>query len=90
MLFKTNFCLVLPWVLNSDIITFLKSTPNHDKPRSIQEIAAGLEYLHSQSPMIMHGDMRGVNILVNEDCTCCLADFGLSREVVGSTIMETA
>ncbi|KAF9071880.1 kinase-like domain-containing protein, partial [Rhodocollybia butyracea] len=49
------------------------------------DIAAGIYYLHSQDPPIVHGDIRGVsimgcqaNILVTDDLRCCLADFGLS------------
>lgn len=40
------------------------------------EIAQGLAYLHSQD--IIHGDLRGSNILVDDDWHVRLADFGLS------------
>ncbi|KAJ7748070.1 kinase-like domain-containing protein, partial [Mycena metata] len=40
------------------------------------EIAQGLQYLHSRN--IVHGDLRGANILISEAWTACLADFGLS------------
>ncbi|KAG7098346.1 hypothetical protein E1B28_000305 [Marasmius oreades] len=89
-LFKTDFCLVSPWMVNNDIVTFLERKPDHDRLRSIRDIAAGLEYLHSRSPMIVHGDIRGANILVDEDCNCRLADFGLSREAHGTTMVETS
>ncbi|KAG7090079.1 hypothetical protein E1B28_011696 [Marasmius oreades] len=89
-LFKTDFCLVSPWMVNSDIITFLERRPDHDRLRSIRDIAAGLDYLHSRSPMIVHGDIKGANILVDEDCNCRLADFGLSREAHGTTMVETS
>ncbi|KAF9261240.1 kinase-like protein [Marasmius fiardii PR-910] len=61
-LFGGNFCLISPWMDNGDVINFLQKTPDHDRLRSICEIAAGLEYLHSRSPMIVHGDIRGVYI----------------------------
>ncbi|KAG7096023.1 hypothetical protein E1B28_006705 [Marasmius oreades] len=89
-LFKTDFCLVSPWMVNGDIITFLNRTPDHDRLQSIREIVAGLEYLHSRSPVIVHGDIKGANILVDEDCNCRLADFGLSRETPGTTMFETS
>ncbi|KAK1227130.1 hypothetical protein PQX77_009870 [Marasmius sp. AFHP31] len=102
-LFGTDFCLVSPWMENGDIITFLKRKPDHDRMRSIKEIAAGLEYLHSRSPMIVHGDIRGgqgtytyeercqANILVDEGFNCRLADFGLSREALtGTTTFESS
>ncbi|KAJ7805839.1 kinase-like domain-containing protein, partial [Mycena olivaceomarginata] len=47
--------------------------------------------LHGLDPPIVHGDVRGANILVTDTLTCCLADFGLSRvietQVPGSSLM---
>ncbi|KAK7687327.1 hypothetical protein QCA50_009833 [Cerrena zonata] len=42
----------------------------------IKHITLGLSHIHSEG--IIHGDLRGVNILINEDNSACLADFGLS------------
>ena len=39
----------------------------------------GLEFLHTKfDPPIAHRDLKCANVLVQDDCTCCLADFGLS------------
>jgi serine/threonine protein kinase len=40
------------------------------------EIAQGLAYLHSQN--VIHGDLRGSNVLVDDDWHAVLADFGLA------------
>ncbi|KAK0499826.1 kinase-like domain-containing protein [Armillaria luteobubalina] len=40
------------------------------------EIAQGIEYLHSQS--VVHGDIKGGNILIDEQWHPKLADFGLT------------
>ncbi|KAG7094582.1 hypothetical protein E1B28_005408 [Marasmius oreades] len=77
-LFPSCFCLVSPWMENGDIVSFLKMNPNHDKLQPICEIMAGLEYLHTLSPPIAHGDIKGANILVDEEHHCRLADFGLA------------
>ncbi|KAF8160581.1 kinase-like domain-containing protein [Mycena galopus ATCC 62051] len=42
----------------------------------LSEIAQGLQYLHSQR--VVHGDLRGTNILITNEFSACLADFGLS------------
>ncbi|TCD62808.1 hypothetical protein EIP91_006374 [Steccherinum ochraceum] len=41
----------------------------------IPEIVDGVEYLHSQG--VVHGDLRGHNILVGHDSHILILDFGL-------------
>jgi len=41
------------------------------------QILRGLKYLHSAG--VVHRDLKPANILVNQDCTLCIADFGLAR-----------
>ncbi|KAJ7082147.1 kinase-like domain-containing protein, partial [Mycena epipterygia] len=40
------------------------------------EIGEGLDYLHAQN--IVHGDLRGTNILISDDNSACLSNFGLA------------
>ncbi|KAF9068854.1 kinase-like domain-containing protein, partial [Rhodocollybia butyracea] len=77
-LFYPSFCLISPWMANGDVITYLKKNPVDDVYSILSDIAAGICYLHSQDPPIVHGDIRGANILVHDDLRCCLADFGLT------------
>ncbi|KAH8833074.1 kinase-like domain-containing protein [Flagelloscypha sp. PMI_526] len=78
-LFPGKFTLVSPFMKNGNVMSFLEVNPSHDRFPFVLDIANGLEYLHSFSPPIVHGDVRGANILVQDDLTCCLADFGLAR-----------
>ncbi|XP_010315404.1 probable serine/threonine-protein kinase PBL23 [Solanum lycopersicum] len=39
-------------------------------------VARGLEYLHSQTPPIVHRDVKSSNILLSDDCHPQLSDFG--------------
>ncbi|KAJ3872329.1 kinase-like domain-containing protein, partial [Lentinula edodes] len=59
-IFAPSFCLVSPWMANKDIITYLKANPTHSRHNVLTEIAAGLAYLHSRTPPMIHGDIRGV------------------------------
>lgn len=41
-------------------------------------LAAGLEYLHSRNPSIVHGDVKAANMLLDANNKAVLIDFGLS------------
>ncbi|KAF8904008.1 kinase-like domain-containing protein [Mucidula mucida] len=85
-----SFCLISPWMENGNIISFLQRYPSHDRLKAICEIAQGIRYLHELDPQIVHGDIRGANILVNNELRCCLADFGLSLVAESQTPASSA
>ncbi|KAF9257057.1 kinase-like protein, partial [Marasmius fiardii PR-910] len=86
-LFPGKLALVAPWMANGEIIKFLKVNPIHNRLRVISEIAAGIMYLHSRN--IIHGDIKGTNVLVDEQGQCYLADFGLATAAMTSTLLST-
>ena len=45
--------------------------------RFMHEIAKGMEYLHSNG--VLHGDLKGVNVLVDYKYRCLISDFGQSE-----------
>lgn len=45
------------------------------------EATRGLAYLHSQTPAVLHRDLKSANVLVDDNYHIKLADFGLSRAV---------
>lgn len=47
----------------------------------IYDILCGLNYLHKSK--IIHRDLKPGNILVNNDCTIQICDFGLARSMDG-------
>jgi len=92
-LFKKTFCMILPWMEHGNIrhtIDTIKADSGYT-PRAlfsrvrewIAEIALGLKYLHEEG--IVHGDLRGANILIDSDWTVKLADFGLSLFAEGTS-----
>ena len=45
--------------------------------RFASETATGVAYLHATDVSIIHGDLKADNVLVREDGSVCLCDFGL-------------
>ncbi|KAJ3936004.1 MAG: kinase-like domain-containing protein [Lentinula lateritia] len=48
-----------------------------DLLRFMEEIAIAMEYMHSAE--VVHGDLKGANVLLDNDLRCVLADFGHSK-----------
>ena len=47
----------------------------------VRQVCNGLEYAHSHQPSIIHRDIKPANIVVLEDGTVKIVDFGLARLV---------
>ena len=47
----------------------------------VYNILRGIVYLHSAD--VLHRDLKPANILINDDCTVKICDFGLARSVTG-------
>ncbi|KAF8507466.1 kinase-like domain-containing protein [Hysterangium stoloniferum] len=58
---------------------FGSTDTDKDVTRRLIETAEGLAYLHSHNPLVIHGDMKGANILILDEGSAVLADLGLSR-----------
>jgi len=93
--FQHTLCMVLPWMENGTIIHHLhllhsrgdlSGAAHASRLNSwIRQISLGLSYLHSEE--IVHGDLRGNNILIDSDFNVKLTDFGMSR--ISETVQET-
>ncbi|KZS88248.1 kinase-like protein [Sistotremastrum niveocremeum HHB9708] len=73
------FSLVSPWMENGTIHDFLKRERTSNRIDLLRGVLTGLTYLHSQN--IIHGDLKGGNILVSNEGNAMLADFGLAQMV---------
>ncbi|KDQ17861.1 hypothetical protein BOTBODRAFT_541919 [Botryobasidium botryosum FD-172 SS1] len=78
--------LMSPLMQNGAADEFVKRNPN------VNRVLLGLEYMHTRDPPIIHGDLKANNILVSDDGSACLSDFGLSRthaEANSTATLET-
>ncbi|KAJ7817235.1 kinase-like domain-containing protein [Mycena leptocephala] len=82
--FPSSLCMVSPWMENGTVLKYL----NDHGRANLSEIAEGLQYLHSRN--IVHGDLRGANILITHEWSVCLADFGLTSLSDATTVTHTS
>ncbi|KAJ6536002.1 kinase-like domain-containing protein [Mycena vulgaris] len=74
--FPGFLCMVSPWMSKGPIVNGSGGPEKSAIPVLMYEIAIGLQYLHSQN--VIHGDLRGANILLDDQGHVRLADFGLT------------
>jgi len=49
----------------------------------VYNLLCAVKYLHSAN--VLHRDLKPANVLVNEDCSVKICDFGLARSISGVT-----
>ncbi|KAL5342953.1 kinase-like domain-containing protein [Aspergillus crustosus] len=80
----------LEYVPGGSIATMLKQYNTFQEPlikNFVRQILAGLSYLHSKD--IIHRDIKGANILVDNKGGIKISDFGISKRVEASTVLGT-
>ncbi|KAJ7792928.1 kinase-like domain-containing protein [Mycena olivaceomarginata] len=84
----SKLCLISPWMSNGHILHFLANAPpDTDRVSLMLDVAMGVEYLHGKH--VVHGDLKGMNILVTPSRRACVADFGLSSIADSVTLKFT-
>ena len=89
-------CLVTEYCHNGNLFDLLHDTvddnrgehyavqiPWQRRIRIALDVARGMNFLHTSTPVIIHRDLKSLNILINEKWTAKVSDFGLSRFKVG-------
>ncbi|KAJ4745024.1 Leucine-rich receptor-like protein kinase family protein [Rhynchospora pubera] len=89
--------LVLPFMANGSLERCLYSGSVElglvARVNICSDIAEGMAYLHHHSPVkVIHCDLKPSNVLINDDMTALVSDFGISRLVMsivgGGTTIE--
>ncbi|KZT53910.1 kinase-like protein [Calocera cornea HHB12733] len=84
-------CLVSPWMDNGNALDYIVRT-HCSLPTVLgllRGIAVGLDFLHMHTPPIVHGDIKGSNVLIDDEGQPRLADFGFARYVDLDVIQST-
>jgi len=77
---KSLLFLVSPFMTNGTLTKWRENSLTRvpaDIHRLMLEVAEGVQYIHSEG--IIHGDLRGENILLDPELHCQITDFGLTR-----------
>ncbi|KAF9642959.1 kinase-like protein [Thelephora ganbajun] len=72
---NNQFVMVSEWMANGNINEFIKARNDVNRFELLKDVARGLKYMHDQA--MVHGDLKGANILIDPNGNARLADFGL-------------
>lgn len=70
--------LVLPYCKNGTIQRLIGKFSEEDAWKLFRDVAAGLAYLHSMNPTLIHQDIKPDNIMIGDNGTYMITDFGVS------------
>ncbi|TCD63488.1 hypothetical protein EIP91_005347 [Steccherinum ochraceum] len=84
--FPGTICMVIPWMEKGSLRNYIVMERDEGRllgrdfhisiTQWIHEAALGLEYLHNEG--LVHGDVHGANVLINDEGRACLTDFGMT------------
>ncbi|KAG8695383.1 hypothetical protein FRC09_009189, partial [Ceratobasidium sp. 395] len=75
-LFQGCLAMVSPWMKYGSVTRVAKKRPDMDRYKLCQQLTAAIDYLHREG--VVHGDIKGENVLVAKNGTLKLTDFGLA------------
>jgi serine/threonine protein kinase len=87
---KGKLCMVMEFCERGSLYNLLKDDSVclgwENSFSMLKEICLGLLALHSNDPVILHRDLKTLNVLVTNDFHCKICDFGLSRFDTSSNV----
>ncbi|KAG8686276.1 hypothetical protein FRC08_012648, partial [Ceratobasidium sp. 394] len=72
--YRGQIAMVSPWVERGSLCRYLEGHTELNRPQLCMKIAGGLAFLHSNR--VIHGDLKGANVLVSDTEEPLIADFG--------------
>ncbi|EIN12036.1 kinase-like protein, partial [Punctularia strigosozonata HHB-11173 SS5] len=71
-----DLAMVSQWHDNGNVNAYLLKRPRVNRLELALDVASGLRYLHTN--YLVHGDIKGANVLVDDEGRAQLTDFGLT------------
>ncbi|KAF7971576.1 hypothetical protein HWV62_20828 [Athelia sp. TMB] len=89
-----TIAMISPWCDNGTLTHYIKDiNPAADRLALLTQVASGVSYLHNFKPVVIHGDLKGCNILIDDHGHALLTDFGLAKiieDVTGAMKVATS
>lgn len=88
---EEHFNIFLEYVPGGSVAAMLNSYGQLQEPlirNFVRQILAGLSYLHGKD--IIHRDIKGANVLVDNKGNIKISDFGISKRVEASALLQPA
>lgn len=86
---EEHFNIFLEYVPGGSVAAMLNSYGSLQEPlirNFVRQILAGLSYLHGRD--IIHRDIKGANVLVDNKGNIKISDFGISKRVEASALLQ--
>lgn len=77
-IFRDKLSMVSPWAEHGSVVAAIKERPDVDRYVLCTQLANAVAYLHSAEVGVIHGDIKGANVLLDEHDCIKLTDFGLA------------
>ena len=72
--------LIMPFCDRGSATRFIGAISEDEAWRFLHDVAAGLAYLHEQSPPVIHQDIKPDNVLIDHAGRYLITDFGISAK----------
>ncbi|KAG8796567.1 hypothetical protein FRC12_019074 [Ceratobasidium sp. 428] len=73
-IFRGRLAMISPWMSNGTLYSYIWKNPGVNRWELCTQVAEGLAYIHRIG--MVHGDLKAVNVLVSDEGTAKLSDFG--------------
>ncbi|KAJ3560817.1 hypothetical protein NP233_g10585 [Leucocoprinus birnbaumii] len=83
----SRVCLVSPFMENGNLLEYAPRLPQRARLSLLSDVVNGLLYIHAMG--IVHGDLKGQNVLINSRGCAVITDFGSSRATTGTSTSTT-
>ncbi|KAG8742781.1 hypothetical protein FRC11_014138 [Ceratobasidium sp. 423] len=80
--------MVSEWMPNGNVNEYVLNHKEADRIKLITDVVTGLAYLHDNG--IIHGDLKGANVVIAANGTARLMDFGLAKVVEATLKFSTS